>query len=122
MSAKPFARKVRSAPRKELGTRPMSAIELRPHIGYRDLIGDVIRSVFGCPKVAARATGRTPATVQNWLDGSNAMNGDTLLYLPEHDDRFCAELLSRLNRSDEAKKVRVRALLAEAENLLGVGE
>lgn len=119
MSAKPFARKVRPAPRKELGTRPVSAIELRPHIGYRDLIGDVIRSVFGCPKVAARATGRTPATVQNWLDGSNAMNGDTLLWLLEHDDDFCAELLERIGRVDQARRVRVAALLEQAQALLG---
>lgn len=122
MSARPNARNLRSVPPKELGMRLMSAVEYRPYIGYRDVIAYTIRKVFGCPKVAARKTGRTPATVQNWLDGSNAMNGDTLLWLLEHDDEFCAELLSRLNRSDEAKKVRVRALLAEAEKLLGVQE
>lgn len=117
MSAKPSARNVRRETRKVF---PMSAVCTRPYIGYRDVIADTIRKVFGNPKVAARATGRTPATVQNWLDGSNAMNGDTLLYLLEHDDEFCAELLSRTNRADEAKRIKVRALLAEAEKLLGV--
>lgn len=119
MSAESVARKVRPAPRKELGMRPMSAVAIRPHIGYRVVIGDVIRNVFGCPKVAARATGRTPATAQNWLDGGNAMNGDTLLFLLEHDDEFFARLMQRIGRADAAKKAQLRALLERAEEILG---
>lgn len=92
MSANPIARKVRSKSPKVLRARAMSAVECRPYIGYREIVADTIRKVFGNPKAAARKTGRTPATVQNWLDGSNAMNGDTLLYLIEHDDDFCAGL------------------------------
>lgn len=119
MSFKPIARKVRPPKPKELGMPPMSAVECRPYIGYRDVIADTIRKVFGNPKAAVRKTGRTPATVQNWLDGSNAMNGDTLLWLLEHDDDFCAELLERIGRVDQARRVRVAALLEQAQALLG---
>lgn len=101
---------------------PMSAVELSTY-EYTSWISNALRRLYGgCAKAVARASGSNVESAKNWLDERNAMSGRVLLHLMAADDQFCAEMLERIGRADEAKKVRLKALIGQVEQLLGGSE
>jgi hypothetical protein len=77
---------------------------------YGELIHDVLMREYGshrhAAKVLARDAGTTPRTAQNWLDGTNAPNGDKLINLMGQCEALTAEIhrlieLRRASRDDK---------------------
>lgn len=85
-------------------------------------VRDTLRRAFSNPKALARSAKSSPDTAKNWWEGRTAPSGPFLVRLMSESDEVFNTVLELAGRADEAKKLRVRALLAEAEKLLGVEE
>ncbi len=119
MSANQTGPKVGPKSPKERGNHAMSAVELSTY-DYTTWVSNALRRITGGnAKTVARLTGSNIESAKNWLDERNAMNGRTLLQLMANDDEFCAEVLARIGRHEQAKRVRATAVLRQLEAILG---
>jgi hypothetical protein len=101
--------------------RAVTAATLTTH-DFASIMRDALRRGFSGPKAAARAAKSSPDTADNWWDGRTAPSGPFLVRLMSESDEVFTTILELAGRADEAKRVRIRALLVEAERILGVGE
>jgi hypothetical protein len=92
-------------------------------VTYEEAVNRVIKRRFAplkhAAKLLARASGASPRTAENWLAGSHAPSGESLLNLMA----ACPELADEMNRVVAERRAALRARsienLAKAERILG---